>query len=816
VLVVVARDDFEAAVLRLLPILSFSGPRELSALLLEFFYNGVMMLPPCAAALHLIVPMMAWMQHWDDGVRRLASLLFAACIQQYHERVLMDLQENSQKWQIKESRNLNETENSREPFEVSQKQLNYEETLARIQGLFDPSTIPDYILSFRHTFTLRPYQQAGLNWLSFLRTYGLSGILADDMGLGKTLQTLCILAATHHELEGNYAKQVVSHMENTVDNSTKDQKCSYDFGQASDRSCFPPPSLIVAPASVLGHWQDEVQQYVGEVLRPYLYVGPRGERQARLRAAAAASKEKIPLNVILTSYDVVRNDIHLLTSLFPLFTYVVLDEGHAIRNPRSRVAVALKEPMLRSTHRLILSGTPIQNDILDCWALFDWLLPGYLGTLPHFMRRFGRPILAYKQVVGGARVSNSSAAAAARRRKAACLGALDALHKLTLPFMLRRLKEDVLQDLPPKTIIRFPCLLAPDSLQGKLYSAYLSYCRGDIPSEALEASDSSVDQGTFDQDSDSEAAVEENRPLQPGIRARPHVFQMLHNLKKICNHPALLLHPQYMNSKNGRHPGETAFWQRFPVPSEDLVKDLHVSAKFVALFGILRECGILKMTQDPFMETIENDRVHQKIHHNDQKDLKVDQKDLKIEQLDHLEEFDEGEGDRVEDVSVSPSVVEESRMLIFCHSKAALDLLEEHFFKRHCPQVTYLRLDASVAPQARAGIVRRFQGDRAIQVLLLTTAAGGQGLNLTGANVVVFFENHDNPAVDLQAMDRVHRIGQRRHVCIYKLYMADSIEEKLLRLQEFKMTLVRHVITTQNIHLTSMSTKDVLAMLTES
>jgi len=154
-------------------------------------------------------------------------------------------------------------------------------------------------------------------------------------------------------------------------------------------------------------------------------------------------------------------------------------------------------------------------------------------------------------------------------------------------------------------------------------------------------------------------------------------------------------------------------------------------------------------------------------------------------------------------------------MLLFCHSKATLDLIEMYFLKRHCPQVTYLRLDTSLGPLERAALVRRFQSDRSIQLLLLTTAAGGQGLNLTGANLVVFFENHDNPAVDLQAMDRVHRIGQRRHVCIYKLYVSDSVEEKLLRLQEFKMTLVRHVITTQNVHLTSMSTKDVLAMLTE-
>jgi TATA-binding protein-associated factor len=177
------------------------------------------------------------------------------------------------------------------------------------------------------------------------------------MGLGKSLQTICIVASKHEERRLAYAKS----------QSVETQ---------------PLPSLIICPPTLVGHWYHEFKKFAPQI-RTLRYAGNARERQG-LRGAVATHE------VIITSYEVIRSDSDLLSSLDWLFC--VLDEGHIIKNGKTKLSKAIKT--IRSTHRLILSGTPIQNNVLELWNLFDFLMPGFLGTEKQFSDRFSKPILA--------------------------------------------------------------------------------------------------------------------------------------------------------------------------------------------------------------------------------------------------------------------------------------------------------------------------------------------------------------------------------------------------------------------------------------
>jgi len=217
--------------------------------------------------------------------------------------------------------------------------------------LLEPGRAAPHPLAVPVQATLRSYQQAGLNWLAFLNRYRLHGILCDEMGLGKTLQTICMLASDH--------------------------SAGSKVGA----------SLVVCPATLGGHWQEEVSRFVSsDHLQPFLYMGPPTARQG-LRARLSCH------NLVITSYDIVRNDIEYLGGV--QWNYLVLDEGHVIKNTRTKTAIAIRQ--LEAAHRLILTGTPIQNGVTELWALFDFLMPGYLGTEKQFTARYTRPILASRQ-----------------------------------------------------------------------------------------------------------------------------------------------------------------------------------------------------------------------------------------------------------------------------------------------------------------------------------------------------------------------------------------------------------------------------------
>lgn len=403
----------------------------------------------------LIVPLLGRMSDPDRTVRLLSTHCFALLIQ------LMPLDGTSNDSnRALLSENLQARKSKDREF---------------LECLFSPRMIPDFVVPVPIDAELRSYQQSGVNWLWFLNKYKLHGILADDMGLGKTLQAICILAGDHHE-------RAINKLTNL-------------------------PNLVICPPTLTGHWVYEVNKFItSEYLKPLHYVGFPNERE-KLRPKVATH------NLVVASYDIVRKDIAFFSQVH--WNYVILDEGHIIKNGKTKCSQAMKH--LIANHRLILSGTPIQNNVLELWSLFDFLMPGFLGTEKQFACKFSRPIL-----------SSRDPKSSTKDQEAGVL-AMEALHRQVLPFILRRVKEDVLTDLPPKITQDLLCELSP--LQERLYE---DFSRSHLNTDDLNECLQSIDQST-----NADGNV---------LSRKTHIFQALRYLQNVCNHPKLVLtkhHPEF-------------------------------------------------------------------------------------------------------------------------------------------------------------------------------------------------------------------------------------------------------------------------------
>ncbi|XP_006458226.1 hypothetical protein AGABI2DRAFT_183309 [Agaricus bisporus var. bisporus H97] len=636
---------------------------------IELIYHIVQQLDIKALpyVIFLVVPVLGRMSDSDDDIRSTSTNTFAALVKMVPlEAGLPDPPSF--------------------PDDLLKKRETEREFLSQ---LLDGTKVAKYDIPVLVKADLRKYQQEGVNWLAFLAKYQLHGILCDDMGLGKTLQSICILASKHHERAQRYRE-------------TKSPDAVHL------------PSLIICPPTLTGHWYYEILKYV-EKLKPILYTGNSRERTKLIPRLAQ-------FDVVITSYEVVRNDIANLEHLNWL--YCILDEGHVIKNSKTKLTKAVK--CVRAQHRLILSGTPIQNNVLELWSLFDFLMPGFLGTESSFNERFGKPILANRD----GKAKNGEAAALA----------LEALHKQVLPFLLRRLKEDVLHDLPPKIIQDYYCELS--DLQKHLYDDFSSSKAG----------------------TSAEDMVRSNKEEA----GQQHIFQSLQYLRKLCNHPALVLKNDQIAISNAL--------DKAGLPSTSL-HDIQQAPKLLALKQLLIDCGIGVST---------NSRN------------------------------DSAGGESIDGVTDPAGTFSQHRVLIFCQMKQMLDIIETDLFKAQMQSVTYMRLDGSTDASKRHAIVQTFNSDPSIDCLLLTTHVGGLGLTLTGADTVIFVEHDWNPMKDLQAMDRAHRIGQKKVVNVYRLITKGTLEEKIMGLQRFKLNIANSVVTQQNAGLSSMDTDLVLDLFRRS
>jgi SNF2 family DNA or RNA helicase len=286
---------------------------------------------------------------------------------------------------------------------------------------------------------LRDYQKRGVAWIQYLENLGLNGCLADDMGLGKTVQVIARLATT---------QQTAQH-----------------------------PTLLVVPTSVLGNWEKEIQKFAPQ-LKVLVHHGP-----DRTQESASFQKRGNNHDVIITSYTLARKDAKLLKKTD--WQRIVVDEAQNIKNPKTAQTKAILK--LRSNHRLALTGTPVENRLLDLWSIFNFLNPGYLGTQARFRKEFELPI-----------------------QKDNSLSQSELLKKLVQPFILRRVKTDqaIIKDLPDKVEHKQYCNLTKE--QASLYQAVVE----DVE-EALEAAE--------------------------GMQRKGLILSTLMKLKQICNHPRQFL-----------------------------------------------------------------------------------------------------------------------------------------------------------------------------------------------------------------------------------------------------------------------------------
>mgnify|MGYP002549905083 FL=1 len=456
---------------------------------------------------------------------------------------------------------------------------------------------------------LSPYQRRGSDWLLSLYEARMGGILADEMGLGKTLQVIAALSAAKKK-----------------DGSRK--------------------SIVVTPTSLTYHWLAEMKRFDdGLIVR--VVTGQRDER----RHTIADLKKDDSVDVILTSYPLLRRDIEYYKDI-PL-RFAVLDEAQSVKNAQSQGALAAKE--LDAQVRVALTGTPMENHTGELWSIFDFILPGYLGTQAAFLRRYG----------SGERAEE--------------------LRERIRPFLMRRLKSEVLSDLPEKHEQYLYAAMPPE--QERVYQTLLATLRQHV-GQAL-------DEGSLP-------------------RARMQVLSVLLKLRQVCCHPKLFL-PDYEGTSG---------------KLELLVQTVHSA-------------------------------------------------------------IDSGR-----------------RMLIFSQFVGMLQIIRKRLNREG---VSCLYLDGNTHPEERQRLCDRFNGGDG-KVFLISLKAGGTGLNLTGADLVIHYDPWWNPAAEDQATDRAHRIGQTKDVDVIKLIAQGTIEEKVTDLSQRKRAIFDRVVISGETALSSLTEEDIRAL----
>ena len=392
------------------------------------------------------------------------------------------------------------------------------------------------------------------------------------------------------------------------------------------------PSLIIAPTSLVYNWQEEIEKFAPQMSVLVLD----GSRQERLQLHENISQSAF----VITSYPLIRRDIEEIKS--HRFAFCFLDEAQHIKNPVTINARSVKQ--VNARRFFALTGTPIENSLTELWSIFDFLMPGYLYSHNKFQSMFETPIVKYGDK-----------------------SALSELGRHIRPFILRRLKRDVLSELPEKIETRMLCDMTDE--QKMIYLSYLSKARSEFEDE--------VSTSGFD-------------------KSRIKILALLTRLRQICCHPSSFL--EGYNGGSGK--------------------------------------------------------------------------------LDLLEEI------------VGDSVEGGHRLLLFSQFTSILEIIRKQLVKN---SISYSYIDGQIPSGERMKLVHAFNSGKT-QVFLISLKAGGTGLNLTGADTVIHFDPWWNPAVEDQATDRAHRIGQEKTVQVFRLVTRGTIEEKIFALQQKKRALVDSVI----------------------
>ena len=449
--------------------------------------------------------------------------------------------------------------------------------------------------------TLRDYQKYGYKWLKYLTDNNLGACLADDMGLGKTLQAIALLSNLHEE---------------------KKKK-----------------SMVIMPKSLIYNWENEIKKFAPK-LKVGVYYGINRD---------FSSLKKV--DVILTTYGTIRNDIeNLLENKFDL---LILDESQNIKNINSQTTKAVL--LLNAKKRVALSGTPIENNLLELYSLFRFLNPEMFGSVQRFTNSYILPIQKYSDI-----------------------STIEELKKKIYPFLLRRIKKEVLEDLPDK--IEKLVYVDMNDEHRRFYEERRKYYYS-----LLEKNTSS--QGNFD---------------------KFFVLQAINELRHIVSSPEL----------------ET--------------KKIISSKKEVLIENVI--------------EAIENNH----------------------------------------------------KVLVFVNYLSSIESICDSLKEN---KIKYLKMTGQT--KDRQNLVDKFQSDSRYKVFVMTLKTGGVGLNLVSADTIFIYDPWWNTTVENQAIDRAYRLGQDKTVFAYKMIMRNTIEEKILKLQEIKNKLLDDLISEDNLSTKNLSKNDI-------
>ncbi|GAV56115.1 hypothetical protein ZYGR_0BA00210 [Zygosaccharomyces rouxii] len=541
----------------------------------------------------------------------LDSLTRAVKDQQEYTRDMIDshLKEDS------EDHDIGSTMNEEDDEEVSN--VDYYNVAHRIQE--DIKEQPSILIGGQ----LKEYQMKGLQWMVSLFNNHLNGILADEMGLGKTIQTISLLTYLY------------------------------------EKKNIKGPFLVIVPLSTLTNWSSEFEKWA-PVLRTIPYKGAPNERKAK--QAIIKSGE---FDVVITTFEYVIKEKSVLSK--PKWVHMIIDEGHRMKNTQSKLSLTLNT-FYHSDYRLILTGTPLQNNLPELWALLNFVLPKIFNSVKSFDEWFNTP---FSSAGGQDKIELS---------EEEMLLVIRRLHKVLRPFLLRRLKKDVERELPDKVERVIKCKMS--ALQSVMYQQMLKHRR------------------LFIGDQSNKKMV--------GLRG---FNNQIMQLKKICNHPFVF--EAVEDQINPTRETNAAIWR--------------VAGKLELLERVLPK---LKATGH--------------------------------------------------------------RVLIFFQMTQIMDIMED--FLRYI-DIKYLRLDGHTKSDERSQLLSLFNDEEAgYFCFILSTRAGGLGLNLQTADTVIIFDTDWNPHQDLQAQDRAHRIGQKNEVKILRLITQNSVEEVILEKAHKKLDIDGKVI----------------------
>lgn len=458
--------------------------------------------------------------------------------------------------------------------------------------------------------TLKEYQIKGLEWMVSLYNNHLNGILADEMGLGKTIQSISLISYLY---EVKHEKQ---------------------------------PFLVIVPLSTITNWTIEFEKWAPS-LRTVVYKGNPNQRRSMQHQIKMGN-----FDVLLTTYEYIIKDRPLLAKHD--WAHMIIDEGHRMKNAQSKLSYTLTH-YYKSKNRLILTGTPLQNNLPELWALLNFVLPKIFNSSKTFDEWFNTPF------------ANTGTQEKLEMTEEETLLVIRRLHKVLRPFLLRRLKKEVEKDLPDKVEKVIKCKLS--SLQQQLYEQMLKH-------------------NAFFIGAGTEGAT------KSGIKG---LNNKIMQLRKICNHPFVFDEVENVINPT-RSNGSILF---------------RVSGKFELLDRILP----------------------------------------KFKASGH-------------------------RVLMFFQMTQVMDIMEDFLRMK---DLKYMRLDGGTKAEDRTGMLKDFNAPNSDYFcFLLSTRAGGLGLNLQTADTVIIFDTDWNPHQDLQAQDRAHRIGQKNEVRILRLITTDSVEEVIL------------------------------------